>query len=74
MEVWNLITYGKTMVLWKKNLVQWKKLWYYTVYEGFTKRKTWLITKNYESLIYNEKKYGYIPKQLFLTKSIALEV
>ena len=48
---------GTTMVLWKE-------LWYYTDNYGiipktvalqFTKQKTWLITKNYETLIYNEK-------------------
>ena len=33
--------------------------------------KTWLITKNYDTLIYNGKNYDIIPKQ---SKFIALEL
>ena len=57
MEVWNFDYLWKNYGTMEEKLwYHGKKLWYYTVNEGFTKRKTWLITKNYESLIYNEKK------------------
>ena len=53
------------MVLWKKTVELWTKLWYYTENYG-TSGETWYIPKNCETLIYNRKNNSNIPKQLKL--------
>ena len=64
------------MVLWnfdllRKNMVLWKKLWYYgqnygiilrTMELPFTKKKNGRLPKTKKTLIYNGKNYGNIPK------------
>ena len=47
MVLWNFDLLWKTMVLWKKTMVLWTKLWYYT--------------ENYRTSIQEEKKHGRLP-------------
>ena len=47
MVLWNFDLLWKTMVLWKKNMVLWTKLWYYT--------------ENYRTSIYEVKKHNRLP-------------
>ena len=82
MELWfTMENYGameKNMVQWEKTMVQYWKLVYYTenygtsICEGKKKvgyPKLWIF------VIYNEKNFGNIPKQLmFLNKYMALEL
>ena len=52
--------YGKTMVLWKKTMLPYRKLWHFDL----RRKKTWQITKNYETLIYTGKKLWLYTKTI----------
>ena len=55
--------YGENYDDMDKTTVLWIKLRYYSEnYGTFRKEKTWQITENQETLIYNGKKYCDIPK------------
>ena len=67
------------MVLWKKTMVLWRKLWYYGQNFGtipkamelrFTKGKTWYITKTCETLIYDGTNNGNVPKTIEVFEQI----
>ena len=73
MVLWktNQFTKDKTMVLWIKNYGTIPKISELRFYEG----ENMVDYKYYETVIFNGKKYGNIPKQLqFLNKFIALEL
>ena len=71
MVLWNFHLLLKNMLLWQ-NYLLWIKLWYYgqkydtipkTIELRFMKGKTWWITKNCETFIYNGENNGNITKQ-----------